>query len=171
MLFCRRLYNRNVILTRGEFCDFISFSVDVIPFFCILCKKREENSRTPCAVKSQSGIIGRVAPFWRFCFPSRQPAKPMASTTVNGWKTFWSASIPRQHHRSTLCSLKTGIFNPRWNIPGKPRKRASKRFQRESLISCRSKTKNPSWRIQRQKNTTKNFALLTSGMGVTGDIR
>ena len=25
---------------------------------------------------------------WRFCFPSRRPAKPMASTTVNGWKTF-----------------------------------------------------------------------------------
>ena len=33
-------------------------------FFCTLCKKREENSRTPCAVKSQSGIIGRVAPFY-----------------------------------------------------------------------------------------------------------
>ena len=27
-------------------------------------QKREENSRTPCAVKSQSGIIGRVAPFY-----------------------------------------------------------------------------------------------------------
>ena len=36
----------------------------IIWFFCILCKKREENSRPPCAVKSQSGIIGRVAPFY-----------------------------------------------------------------------------------------------------------
>ena len=26
------------------------------------------------------------------------------------------------------------------------------------------------WALTRQKNTTKNFALLTSGMGVTGEI-
>lgn len=35
-------------------------------------------------------------------------------------------------------------LQPTLKYPGKPRKRASKRFQRESLISCRSKTKNPS---------------------------
>ena len=33
-------------------------------FFCTLCKKWEGNIRNPCAVKSQSGIIGRDAPFY-----------------------------------------------------------------------------------------------------------
>ncbi len=33
-------------------------------FFCTLCKKWEWNIRNPCAVKSQSGIIGRDAPFY-----------------------------------------------------------------------------------------------------------
>ena len=31
-------------------------------FFCTLCKKREENSRIPCAVKLQSGINGSATP-------------------------------------------------------------------------------------------------------------
>ena len=33
-------------------------------FFCTLCKKWKWNIRNPCAVKSQSGIIGRDAPFY-----------------------------------------------------------------------------------------------------------
>ena len=32
--------------------------------FCTLCKKWEGNIRNPCAVKFQSGIIGRDAPFY-----------------------------------------------------------------------------------------------------------
>ena len=35
-----------------------------IGFFCTLCKKWEGNIRTPCALKSQSGIIGRSAPYY-----------------------------------------------------------------------------------------------------------
>ena len=37
---------------------------DFLWFFCTLCKKWEWNIRNPCAVKSQSGIIGRDAPFY-----------------------------------------------------------------------------------------------------------
>ena len=33
-------------------------------FFCTLCKKWDGNIRNPCAVKFQSGIIGRDAPFY-----------------------------------------------------------------------------------------------------------
>lgn len=55
------------------------------------------------------------------------------------------------------------------NIPLKPCNRASEQFQQESQL-LPLKTKNPSWRIQRQKITTKNFALLNSPMEVTGDL-
>ena len=42
----------------------ISGGPDKIWFFCTLCKKWDGNIRNPCAVKFQSGIIGRDAPFY-----------------------------------------------------------------------------------------------------------
>ena len=53
-------------------------------FFCTLCKKWEWNIRNPCAVKSQSGIIGRVAPFYSFGFNT----SPLGATLYSSFFHF-----------------------------------------------------------------------------------
>ena len=50
--------NRNYFRTPLHYSDYFFW------FFCTLCKKWEWNIRNPCAVKPQSGIIGRDAPFY-----------------------------------------------------------------------------------------------------------
>ena len=74
-----------------------------IGFFCTLCKKWEGNIRTPCALKSQSGIIGRSAPYysvWNLTASGTCLKRILMLSEKSFRKTLWKRS---DCSHQTLC--------------------------------------------------------------------